>query len=110
MKLLYDENLSPSLAARLSEIFPGSAHVHDLGLGSAEDQGIWEHAREHGFTVVSKDLDFHDRSMLLGSPPKVIWIRLGNCSTTAVEQLLKERRREIERFVLDPDSALLALP
>jgi predicted nuclease of predicted toxin-antitoxin system len=30
---------------------------------------------------VSKDTDFHQRSFLFGGPPKVVWIRLGNCST-----------------------------
>jgi predicted nuclease of predicted toxin-antitoxin system len=32
MKLLFDENLSPTLAERLKEKSPGSAHVRTLGL------------------------------------------------------------------------------
>ena len=49
--------------------------------------------------IVSKDEDFHRLSVLHGPPPKVIWIRLGNCSTDDVMQLLRMRRDEIEAFV-----------
>ncbi|MFN2406960.1 MAG: hypothetical protein ABR594_12965 [Pyrinomonadaceae bacterium] len=27
---------------------------------------------------MSKDSDMHQRSFLLGAPPKVVWVRLGN--------------------------------
>jgi predicted nuclease of predicted toxin-antitoxin system len=37
MKLLFDENLSPLLAQRLQDIFPGSSHVHDCSLGASDD-------------------------------------------------------------------------
>jgi predicted nuclease of predicted toxin-antitoxin system len=32
MKLLFDENLSPKLPNRLSDIFPDSLHVRDVGM------------------------------------------------------------------------------
>ncbi len=88
MKLLFDENLSPRLVAELSTAFPGSAHVHDVGLGAATDMAVWDYARDNGFIIVSKDSDFADLSVLYGAPPKVIWIRRGNCSTAAIAQLL----------------------
>ncbi len=37
MKLLFDANLSPRLPTTLADIFPGSVHVRDLGLGRAND-------------------------------------------------------------------------
>ena len=55
MKLLLDENLSSDLVQALSEDYPGTAHVRDLGLRSATDQEVWERARTDGYTVVSKD-------------------------------------------------------
>lgn len=58
MKLLFDENPSPRLAARLADLLPGSTHVHSCGLGSEVDLVIWRYAALHGFTIVSKDLDF----------------------------------------------------
>ncbi len=70
MKLLIDQNLSSNLVRRLSDLFPASSHLEHLGLTSANDEVIWNHAREHGFTIVSKDSDFQQRSLVLGAPPK----------------------------------------
>lgn len=55
MKLLFDENLSPRLVGALANIYPGSAHVHECGLGSGDDAAIWQYAKDNGFTIVSKD-------------------------------------------------------
>ena len=57
MKLLFDENLAPDLAASLAPLYPGSAHVHALGLGSADDAVVWQYARDHGFTIVTRDAE-----------------------------------------------------
>ena len=72
MKLLYDENLSPALVAQLADLYRGSAHVDDLGLGRADDRQVWKHAKDNGFCIVSKDSDYYDLSVLHGHPPKVI--------------------------------------
>jgi len=72
VKLLFDENISPRLAGVLADIYPDSAHVHHRGLGSADDLTVWQYAKDNGFTIVSKDSDFQERSVLLGAPPKVI--------------------------------------
>jgi predicted nuclease of predicted toxin-antitoxin system len=85
VKLLFDQNLSHNLVALLSDVFPGSAHVRAVGLGQGTDAEVWAHAREHDFVLVSKDEDFHQMSFLLGPPPQVVWVRLGNCSTRDVE-------------------------
>jgi predicted nuclease of predicted toxin-antitoxin system len=84
-------------------------HVSDVALAPAPDRTIWEHAREQGFVIVSKDEDFHRLSVLHGPPPKVIWIRLGNCSTDDVIRLLRMRRQEIEEFIGQEEAAFLAL-
>jgi len=74
MKLLFDQNLSTTLVPRLLDLFPESLHVKDVGLESAPDLVVWSYAKEHGFAIVSKDSDFQQRSMVLGFPPKVIWL------------------------------------
>ena len=48
MKLLYDENLSPALVAQLADVYPGSAHVDQLGLGRADDIEVWKRAKNDG--------------------------------------------------------------
>ena len=109
MRLLFDQNLSPGLVGRLAEDYPGSTHVRELGLQAADDESVWELARREGFVIVSKDGDFHQRSFLLGHPPKVIWLRLGNCSTEQIAVLLHLHRSAIEAFGADGQAAFLAL-
>jgi predicted nuclease of predicted toxin-antitoxin system len=72
VKLLLDENLSPRLVKLLADAYPGSVHVSEAGLRGAADQRIWEHARAAGYTIVSKDDDFRQRSLFEGTPPKVV--------------------------------------
>lgn len=109
MKLLFDENLSPKLARHLADMFPGSTHVRDVGLKTSDDPLVWNYAQKNDFVIVSKDADMHDRSLLLGYPPKVIWVRLGNCSTTDVENLLRREFAAIKRFYEDGYASFLAL-
>ena len=59
MKLLFDENLSHKLVQLLADQFPGSTHVRQLGLATADDDVIWEHAKRGSLAIVSKDSDFH---------------------------------------------------
>ena len=109
MKLLLDQNLSHRLIELLQAEYPGSRHVRDVGLSQVPDEAVWQYAAQHGFTVVTKDADFHQRSFLFGHPPKVVWIRRGNCSTTEIEHVLRTRRRYITQFIADPEGAFLAL-
>ena len=109
MKLLFDENLSPNLTFRLADLFPTSLHVRDVGMKSTVDPIVWDYAKSNNLMIVSKDSDMHDLSLVFGSPPKVIWIRLGNCSTSQVEQLLRREFDAIALFYEDKYLSLLAL-
>ncbi len=92
MKLLLDQNLSHRLVERLRDVCPEIVHVGAVGLGRADDEAVWQYAATHGCIVVTKDSDFNARAFVFGPPPKVVWIRRGNCSTSAIEALLRERR------------------
>ena len=109
MKLLLDENLSPALVLSLLGTYPETAHVRDFGLNSASDPTVWQHAAREGYTIVTKDADFHHRSFLYGYPPRIIWIRRGNCSTKDIAALLVKRRDEIEAFHSSADRSFLVL-
>ena len=109
MKLLFDENLSHKLAERLADLFPDSTHVRNVGLKSSDDPAVWKFAIENDFTIVSKDYDMHDRSLLFGFPPKVIWVRLGNCSTNDVENLIRNKLILIHKFLSDNTASFLAV-
>jgi predicted nuclease of predicted toxin-antitoxin system len=109
VKLLFDQNISQRLIEKLKDEFPGSAHVKDFRLQSADDEAIWNLAKQEEFTIVSKDSDFHQRSFLFGPPPKVIWIRCGNSSTIEIETILKIHVKDIQSFDNDRKAAFLAL-
>jgi predicted nuclease of predicted toxin-antitoxin system len=55
MKLLFDENLSPKLSTRLSDIFPDSLHVRDVGMKATIDPIVWNDAKDNDLMIVSKD-------------------------------------------------------
>jgi predicted nuclease of predicted toxin-antitoxin system len=109
VKLLLDQNLSPQLVFRLADVFPNSIHVREVGLEAADDQIVWEYAKSNDLTIVSKDGDMHQRSFLLGAPPKVVWVRLGNCSTTDIENLLRRHVDTLRTFVSDAFASFLSL-
>jgi predicted nuclease of predicted toxin-antitoxin system len=98
VKLLLDENLAPRLATALSDLYPGSRHLTDCGLRGSSDDAVWQYARDNDFVIVSKDSDFSQRSALLGSPPKVIWLRVGNCTTTRADFVLRNAVTLIRAF------------
>ena len=107
MKLLFDENLSPRLCASLLDLFPGSRHVDECGFRSADDGRIWDFAKQEGFTVISKDSDFYHRAVLYGSPPKVVWLRAGNCRTSHLGDLLRRHYTRLKEFLGNEESALV---
>jgi predicted nuclease of predicted toxin-antitoxin system len=104
-----DENLSPRLIEQLSDLYAGSAHVQQCGLGSADDATIWECAKSNGFSIVSKDSDFEERSILSASPPKLIWVRARNCTSAEVESLLRAAFSSVKRFVQEDEETCLIL-
>lgn len=109
MKLLFDENLSPKLTGLLGKQFPDSVHVRDCGLKGRSDEEIWDYARTRDFIIVSKDSDFQQRGFLFGYPPKIVWLRIGNCTRDQVVHLLSAHVREIQDFVENSLESTLVL-
>ena len=107
MKLLFDENLSFKLPGLLVSSFPGSQHVRNASLKGATDEQIWEYAKSNGFTIVSKDKDFYQRSLFYGHPPKFVWLRLGNCTRDDVLKLVQRHVQDIIAFEASPESILI---
>ena len=110
MKLLLDENLSDGIVSHISDIYPASAHVKLLGLTQTSDTLIWSFAQQHGYTIVSKDADFHQRSLVFGHPPKFVYLRVGNCPTSRITQLLRSNFVLLSAFDSDPNTSILILP
>ena len=109
MKLLFDQNLSPRLVNRLAALYPHSQHVFFIGLDRADDRALGEYARQNNFTLVTRDSDFGELSILRGFPPKIIWIRRGNCSTNQIEEILRSHNENIRQFGEDSNLGVLTL-
>ena len=98
VRLLFDEPLSEELIELLRDLFPDSLHVRQIGAGGVADPVVWDLARERECLLVTKDENFHRLSIPRGAPPKVVWIRLGNCTTQDVADLLRQHHESVRRF------------
>jgi len=109
VKLLLDENLSDRIIPRTVDLYPNSEHVKALGLINTDDAVIWEYAKANDFVIVSKDSDFHQRSLLYGHPPKFIYLRVGNCSTSKIVRILRDNVDTIMQFEGSETESILVL-
>jgi predicted nuclease of predicted toxin-antitoxin system len=109
MTLLFDHNLSPRLVTHLSDVFPNATHTEFCGLAQASDMEVWTFAQVNGCAIVTKDTDFIDLSVFRGFPPKVILLRVGNCTTGQIVVVLRSNAAAIAGFMGDPASGLLEL-
>ncbi len=108
MKLLFDQNLSRHLVGHLSEEFPESQHVTEVGLDSATERRDLEFAGQHGLVIVSKDSDFRQLAFLNGLPPKAIWLQLGIACTSDIV-VLRQSQEMMRVFNESEGEALLVI-
>jgi predicted nuclease of predicted toxin-antitoxin system len=109
VKLLFDHNLSPRLVTRLSDIYPNSEHVYLIGFDRAEDYALWAYAAQNDYIIVTKDSDFNELSIIRGFPPKVIWLRHGNCKTDQIEAILRVHIKDIKMLSENTNFGILTL-
>jgi predicted nuclease of predicted toxin-antitoxin system len=109
VKLLFDHNLSPRLIARLTDVYPEATHVYLLGLDRALDLEVWQYASENGCIIITRDADFSELSQVHGFPPKVIWIRRGNCPTSELEAMLRANLEAITELDASDSAGVLTL-
>ena len=109
MKLLLDENLSDRIIDKIIDLYSNSQHVKILGLINTDDELIWEFAKFNDFVIVSKDADFHQRSLLYGHPPKFIYLRIGNSPTAKIIEILRVYFLIIVEFFDSETESLLIL-
>ena len=98
---------APRLAGHLADLFPGSIHVTLVELGSTPD-AVWEYAKAHQFTFLTKDKDFASLSMTWGAPPKVILLQTCKCSTDTIERIVRDNAIRSD-FENDTKRSLLIL-
>ena len=94
-RFLVDNQLPASLARWIEEKGDEAVHVLALDLAQTSDAVIWAHAAQEGMVIVSKDEDFAQFTLLRSEPVSVVWLRIGNCRTTALLAMLEPIWQEI---------------
>ncbi len=107
MPLLFDQNISFRIVKEVLPIFPGSKQLREAGLEGKQDREIWKWAKSNGFSIATFDSDFVDLSLMYGYPPKVIWLRLGNSSTSRIAKEFLEKEYEIKDFLKNENEGIL---
>jgi predicted nuclease of predicted toxin-antitoxin system len=86
VNFLVDANLPPRLCQWLHHHGHHATHLLELQSIRLPDRQVWGLAATRQDIIITKDSDFYERSLLLGKPPQVLLIALGNCSN---DELLK---------------------
>lgn len=84
MKFLVDNQLPAALAEHLRTRGVDCQHVLHIGLAEATDVQICRYAMEQERVIISKDEDFLHLANQPGAKIRVLWVRLGNCRTSAL--------------------------
>ena len=76
-------------------------------MGATDDQVIWEYAKSHDMTIVSKDEDFQLMADRQGSiPPQVVWVRLGDFRKAALLQAFATLQPDLRTLLDDGGSVI----
>lgn len=67
----------------------GEEFLHQRDLNERwPDLSIWKYATEHELIIITKDEDFSKLMRQQEPPPRVLWLRSGNCSLRELHQFL----------------------
>jgi predicted nuclease of predicted toxin-antitoxin system len=80
VRFLIDAQLPPALATWLAGQGYSATAVREVGLRDSDDGTIFNFAEKGGWILVTKDEDFMERCLNSSSKPKVVWLRIGNCT------------------------------
>ena len=107
-----DAQMSPSLTGfitKLSEI--NCIAVRDLDLRDSDDIEIFSKAKKHPSSIIimTKDTDFVDLIIRLGSPPKIILLTCGNTSNAMLKEIFSFRLKEAIRLLSSAENDIVEI-
>lgn len=108
MKFLIDAQLPPALARFMTAQGENARHVLDLDMMEASDSAIWNLALRENLIIITKDEDFQIRATLTSPCPKIVWVRIGNCSKKNL-LLFFDKQLEKIKFELNNGENLVEL-
>ena len=111
MKFLLDSNVSWRLVSVIKEHFGECVHVDNISelIFPAKDTEIWQYAKDNGYTIITRDNDFNNLINIRGFPPKIIWLRAGNCDRKSTADLLIRSKQAILELLQSEENGLLEI-
>jgi predicted nuclease of predicted toxin-antitoxin system len=109
MRVLLDENLSYKLTHRLIDLFPCIIHVRQIGLQSANDDQIWQRAKQYDL-LITTDRDFIELIARDGPPPKVVRVERCDVKLAELEAMFRHEALRIYTFFRSDRHLLLLNP
>lgn len=106
-----DVHISPIIAKWLEEYTGFTAKsAYTLSFYTLDDREIFQKAKEQGNVIlISKDTDFPDLISRLGSPPKLINVKIGNCDNRTLWSTLKPNIKEAIYLLTESDIDIVEL-
>ena len=106
-----DVHISPIIAKWMEEYTGFTVKsAYALSLYTMDDKEIYLKAKDQGNVIlVSKDTDFSDLISRLGSPPKLINIKIGNCDNRTLWGQLKPNINEAIHFLTSSEIDIVEL-
>jgi predicted nuclease of predicted toxin-antitoxin system len=104
MKIIIDQNISFRIIPHINHLFTEVAHVRMLSWTDAPDILIFRNAKQNGFdAILTLDEDFDNIILENSPPPKILWLRVRNCSTSHLAQIIKNKIDIINDFLIDKE-------
>ena len=108
MKFIVDAQLPPALARFLAAKGEDIIHVVDVKMMASSDSEIWELALKNSLIIITKDEDFQIRASVSALFPKIVWVRIGNCSRKSLLNYFEQQWTQI-KHELDNGANLVEL-
>ncbi len=110
MKILIDQNISHRIIPKLQGYFEQLIHVREVELMDSDDYQIFMYARQHQFdAILTLDEDFQHHILVHQAPPKVIWLRVGNCGTNHLSETIINNITDIQQFIHDANFEIIEI-
>ena len=109
MRLLLDENLSPRVLKLLQDLDATISHVRFEKLQGQSDDLIWSVARRDKWIVVTRDADFIEMANRLGSPPKIIAIKISRPTAKDIAQAIRDNFAMIKLYAESANDFVLVI-
>lgn len=84
------------------QVWQNDKFVFSKNLGKDwDDLKIWEYARVHNLTIVTKDSDFSNLILTNTPPPKVIHFKIGNMKLSELKSFIDDKWDDISNTSKD---------